>query len=183
MLTTIYKPHGTLTQAKRSICPEGVGSPHRVWQGWGPHFLHCSLLPGDSLRPSRGGAQSGSWVQGPRAPLTCGFGQVSVHASHYLLLTRACDEGTIFIPNLQQRELRPGEGELLTRGHTGVTEQQVLNPNPSFPGGCLLLQEAALQDFSSLAPPHTLVYTKLQLGLLPLVPCTCFLITATGLPP
>lgn len=142
-----------------------------------------ALLPDDSLRPTRGGAQSGSWVQGPGVPLTCGFGQVSAHASHYLLLTRACDEGTIFIPNLQQREPRPGEGKLLTRGHTGVTEQQVLNPNPSIPGGCLLLQEAPLQDITSLAPPHTLVYTKLRLGLWPLVPCTCFLITATGLPP
>lgn len=103
----------------------------------GAHFLHCSLLPGDSLRPTKGGAQSGYWVQGPRAPLTCGFGQVSAQASHYLLLTRACDERTIFIPNLQQREPRPGEGKLLTRGHTRVTEQQVLPESQSLNPRCL----------------------------------------------
>lgn len=64
-----------------------------------------------------------------------------------------------------------------------MTEQQVLKPNPSLPDGCLLLQEVPLLDFFSLALLHTLVYTKLQLGLWPLVPYTYFLITATGLPP
>lgn len=97
----------------------------------GHHFLVGPFLPGNSLRTTRGGTQSGSWVQGPRAPLTYDLGQVLAHPSSYLLLTRSCDEGTNPVPSLQQTAPRPSEEKLLTSGHTGMTGKQVLKFKPS----------------------------------------------------
>lgn len=105
------------------------------WGEGGAPFLLGPVLPGDSLRTTRGGTQSGSWVQGLGAPLTYDHGQVSAHPSSYLLLTRSCGEGTMLVPSLQQREPRPREEKLLTSGHTGVTRKQVLKFKPSLPLG------------------------------------------------
>lgn len=78
-------------------------------------------------------------VPGPLSLVALGKSQLT---PRLFALPRACDKGASLIPNLQQRELRLREGKLFTGGHTGVTEQQVLKPNPSLPGGCFLLQEA-----------------------------------------
>lgn len=124
-------PTGHIHSWKREL-----GLPSRRGKGGAP-ILPGPLLPGDSLRTTRGGTQSGSWVQGPRAPLTYDLGQISAHPSSYLFLTRSCDEGTILVPSLQQRESRPRE-KGLTSGHTGVTGKPSLSvgrsPSGSPPG-------------------------------------------------
>lgn len=121
------------------------------------HFLLGPFLPGDSLRTTRGG----SWVQGPRVPLTCGLGQVSAHPS-YLLLTRSCDEGTIFVSNLQDNtKAQRGEvAHLKSHRSNRATgpEAQTLTPV-----GCLLLREALL-DWSSPAPPPYPCQYKTETG-------------------
>lgn len=109
-----------------------AGSLLQVRGGWGTHPPRPTS-PRRFTEDNKG--WDSIWVLGssPRAPLTYDLGQISAHPSSYLLLTRSCDEGTILVPSLQQREPRPREEKWLTSGHTGVTGKQVLKFKPSLP--------------------------------------------------